>query len=348
MLHALCGISNSRLVFAAISGPPKGPAGLRVSAIRQGVTGMNCRPVGAEAAVPVPLSVVCCGEPVALSAMERFAESAPVAAGLNVIETVQEAPAASVVAQVVVYAKKDCGPLDQLVTMPPGSMTSAVVVLVFLRVTTCTAALSPTVVVGNVSVDGVSVAVGAARTPVPVSATVCGEPAALSATERLAKSAPEATGLKATEMVHEAPIASELPQVVAVWVKEVGSVPVKMMPPALMVTEVVVLVFFRVTTWAAVSTPSVVLAKVRLAGVRVTVGPVEIEAPVSISKTVPPVVPEPFVPPYLVVPNRLPALLNIRPAKGWAASVPVAPKLYRACSVQLPSISGVNSKTIPA
>src|SRR5271165_3574332 len=46
MLQALCGISNARLVFAANSGPPNGPPGLRVSAIRQGVTGMNCKATG--------------------------------------------------------------------------------------------------------------------------------------------------------------------------------------------------------------------------------------------------------------------------------------------------------------
>jgi hypothetical protein len=35
----LAGIANERVLPAAISGPPKGPAAFRVSATRQGVTG---------------------------------------------------------------------------------------------------------------------------------------------------------------------------------------------------------------------------------------------------------------------------------------------------------------------
>jgi len=47
MLQALCGILNARLVFAASSGPPNGVVGgLRVSATRHGVTGMNCNAIG--------------------------------------------------------------------------------------------------------------------------------------------------------------------------------------------------------------------------------------------------------------------------------------------------------------
>src|ERR1019366_2220532 len=39
--HALAGMTKSRLLPPSIAGPPKGPAGLRVSATRQGVTGTN-------------------------------------------------------------------------------------------------------------------------------------------------------------------------------------------------------------------------------------------------------------------------------------------------------------------
>lgn len=124
---------------------------------------------------------------------------------------------------------------------------------------------------------------------------------ALSATDSFAESAPVVAGFKTTEMVHEAPAASEVPQVV-VLVKEPGLVPVKVMPPELIVSVAVALLFFSVTTWAAVEAPTAVPAKVRLAGVRVTVGFVDTEALVSISKTVPPVDPEPCVPPYSVVP----------------------------------------------
>src|SRR4051812_18962721 len=43
MLHGLIGIIKLRAVPPAISGPPKGPAGSRVSTKRQGVTGMKRR-----------------------------------------------------------------------------------------------------------------------------------------------------------------------------------------------------------------------------------------------------------------------------------------------------------------
>ena len=49
--------------------------------------------------------------------------------------------------------------------------------------------------------------------PVPVSATDCGEPDALSAMLRVALFAPVETGLKVTESVQLAPAASVDPQV---------------------------------------------------------------------------------------------------------------------------------------
>src|ERR1700735_2887377 len=96
MPQALCGMSKVRLAAAASSGPPNAPVGLRVSAMRQGVMAMNCNSPVVEAAVPVPLIETVCGEPVALSTMERLAVSGPVAAGLNSTDTVQLAPAARV------------------------------------------------------------------------------------------------------------------------------------------------------------------------------------------------------------------------------------------------------------
>ena len=48
--------------------------------------------------------------------------------------------------------------------------------------------------------------------PTPVSATVCGDPVALSATERVALELAELVGEKVTEMLQNAPAASEVPQ----------------------------------------------------------------------------------------------------------------------------------------
>ena len=49
--------------------------------------------------LPVAARVTACGDPVALSLIESDAFNAPVAAGLNSTETVQEAAAAGVVPQ---------------------------------------------------------------------------------------------------------------------------------------------------------------------------------------------------------------------------------------------------------
>ena len=46
---------------------------------------------------------------------------------------------------------------------------------------------------------------GAAATPVPVTATVCGEPEALSTTVKLAVRVPAAVGVKVILNVHEEP-----------------------------------------------------------------------------------------------------------------------------------------------
>jgi hypothetical protein len=62
---------------------------------------------------------------------------------------------------------------------------------------------------------GEKVAIGAAAVPVPVRATVCGLPAALSATAREALRAPVAEGVKVTLMVQLAPAANVVAQV---WV----------------------------------------------------------------------------------------------------------------------------------
>lgn len=73
-----------------------------------------------------------------------------------------------------------------------------------------------TAVTGKLSDVVETVTEGATATPVPVSATVCGEAVALSATLSEALSVPAAVGLKVTEIAHEELAASEVPQVL-VW-----------------------------------------------------------------------------------------------------------------------------------
>jgi uncharacterized protein YabE (DUF348 family) len=84
---------------------------------------------------------------------------------------------------------------------------------VFISVVDCAALVAPATA-EKVSVAGESETPGAAAaTPVPLSATVCGEPVALSAMESEAVKLAAEAGVKVTETVQLAPAASELPQV---------------------------------------------------------------------------------------------------------------------------------------
>jgi hypothetical protein len=73
-----------------------------------------------------------------------------------------------------------------------------------------------TAVTGKLSDVTERVTEGTSTTPVPVSATVCGEAVALSARLSEAESVPAAVGLKVTEIAHEELAASEVPQLL-VW-----------------------------------------------------------------------------------------------------------------------------------
>jgi hypothetical protein len=179
---------------------------------------------GAAAVVPVPLSVTDCGEPVALSATESMAAKLVAEAGVKVIDMEQLALAASELPQVLVWAKS-VG-LVPAIEIP--EMAKAAVP-VFLSVTVCAVEVEPETA-EKVSDVGEREAAGAdAVVPVPLRATVCGEPVALSATESVAAKLVAEAGVKVTDMEQLALAASELPQVL-VWAKSVGLVPVIEIP----------------------------------------------------------------------------------------------------------------------
>lgn len=213
--------------------------------------------------VPVPARETSCGEPEALSAIESDAVREPADAGLNSIETVQLAPAASEAEQVVADLRNELA----LVPVMVSEDRFTAVVPVFFTVTTCAAEAKPTAVEAKVRLAGETLT-DSGEVPVPESETGWGEPVALSATERLAVSAPAAAGLNSTETVQLALTASEAPQVVADLTKELALMPV-------MVSEAsdtaAVPVFLMVTTCAAVVDPKGVEAKARLVGLKVTV-----------------------------------------------------------------------------
>jgi hypothetical protein len=103
--------------------------------------------------------------------------------------------------------------------------------------------------------------------PVPLSATNCGESTALSAILSDAVSVPAAAGLNSMEIMQLAPEAKVDVQVVVDVRKEVAFVPSIDSEFSINTPEPV---FFTVTVCAAEVEPTVVTAKVKLAGDRLT------------------------------------------------------------------------------
>jgi hypothetical protein len=177
-------------------------------------------------AAPVPLTVTACGEPLALSATLIDALKLAAEAGVKVTLMVQVAPAARVAEQLEVSAKS--------AVFAPVRVTpdiDKVAVPGFDRVNVWTALVTPTVVLGKESVDGVKTACGVgAGVPVPVRVEACGEPVALSVTVIAAVKLAADTGVKVTLMVQVELAASDEVQVVdAVLAKSAGLAPVTVM-----------------------------------------------------------------------------------------------------------------------
>ena len=155
----------------------------------------------------MPLRTTVCGDPEASSAIETEAEKLAAESGVKVTEMEQLAPAASVAPQVLVWANSD-GFVP--VTVIPLMFSTALPV--FLSVATCAVAVVPDCAV-KLSEVGVMVAMGAGgAVPMPLRITVCGDPVALSAIERMAVKAATDAGVKVTEIEQVAFAASELPQ----------------------------------------------------------------------------------------------------------------------------------------
>lgn len=157
-------------------------------------TGLGVIVTGAPAAVPVPESTADCGLPAALSVTTNAPSRTPVAVGLKVSETMQLPLAASVAPQ-----------LFEAIAKSPALAPPSAMPLMFKRappvlpmVTVIAALVAPCAVLGKPIVPlGVKVTTGAlGGVPVPVKATNCGLPLALSATARLAVRAPVADGVK--------------------------------------------------------------------------------------------------------------------------------------------------------
>ena len=132
--------------------------------------------------VPVPVRLTVCGEPVALSVTRMLPVALPVVTGAKVTEMAQLAPAASDAPQLLVSLNSPIR--GELGAVMPVMVSGTLPVL--LSVTVCAAEVVPAAAV-KLSDAGVRTATGAeAAVPVPLSATVCGEPLALSVTARAA------------------------------------------------------------------------------------------------------------------------------------------------------------------
>jgi hypothetical protein len=145
----------------------------------------------AAGAVPVPVRVAVCGDPVALSATDNVAEKLVADAGVNVMKIEQVEFAASVAPHALapVEIAKSLG----LVPVMLGTMLFSDALPVFDNVAAIADEVAPVGVLGNGS-DDVNDAAGAV--PVPVSAAVCGDPVALSATDNVAEKLAAEAGVK--------------------------------------------------------------------------------------------------------------------------------------------------------
>jgi hypothetical protein len=144
---------------------------------------------------------------------------------VNVTAIMHESSIASELPQLLVWLKSvGFAPVMAMLLIASAAVPT------FSSLMFCAVAVVPTVVFANVSAEGVSEGWGANGVlPVPLSATVCGEPVALSATESVAAKLAAEAGVNVTEMEQLAFAASELPQVL-VWAKSVGLVPVIEIP----------------------------------------------------------------------------------------------------------------------
>ena len=119
---------------------------------------------------------------------------------------------------------------------------------------------------------GLKLTAGAgALVPLPLRATVCGLPLALSVMLTLALRVPVAVGVKVTLMVQEAPAANvlELLGQVLVWAKSPLLVPLR---PILLMVRAALPLLVSVTAWAALVVLTCWLLKLRLLGLRLTAG----------------------------------------------------------------------------
>ncbi len=219
--------------------------------------------------VPVPIKLITCGLPPALSVMVIAPARVPMAVGAKLTLIVQLAPAATLppFGQVMPDAGKK-SPLGTMLAM----VNAALPVLV--SVTVCGALIVPSAWLGNVRLIGDSLTAGPVSTALPVRLIFCGLSAALSAMVIVPVRRPGIVGVKATLMVQLAPAARLLPQLLD-WKKfKLAAM------PSIGKIRVALPLFVSVTGSGRLLVPTVSFpVNVRLGGISVTTG----AAPVPLS-----------------------------------------------------------------
>src|SRR5437660_901588 len=179
--------------------------------------------------------------------MVTLALREPVAVGVKVTLMVQEAPAASalqLLGDLLVWAKSPAlVPVRAMLLMVRAALPLLVSVTAWAALVVLTCWLPKLRLVGLKLTPG-------ALVPLPLKATVCGLPLALSVILTLALRVPVAVGVNVTLMVQEAPAANvlELLGHVLVWAKSPALVPVR---PILLMVRAAVPLLVSATAWAA-------------------------------------------------------------------------------------------------
>jgi len=183
--------------------------------------GVTARLNGAVDEMPVPVRTAVCGELASLSATLSVAVAVATVVGVKVTLMVQLAATASVVPQVVVWAKDEDDVPPIVMAMPV-----TVAALLLVRVTVLAALVVLMVWLPKSTVVGFRNTVAGAAVPVPESETICGLVVSLSAMLRATLSVVVVLGVKITVIEQVVFAASVAPHVEVPWVKSVASGPV--------------------------------------------------------------------------------------------------------------------------
>jgi hypothetical protein len=221
----------------------------------------------ATGALPVPESEMLWGLPVALSVMLTDAVRGPEAVGVKVTLMEQLPPAATGLPQVLLCAKS-----PELVPVTTTVLIFRVAFPVLLTVTVWAELVEPTPCEANVRLEAERLTTE--PNPTPVKGTICGLVEALSTIMTEADRFPTALGVNVTVIVQSTPAARVAGQVL-VEVKSPALVPVTLM---LEIDRFVFPLFVNVVDWEGLVVPTDWLAKVRLAGDRLTAGPEPVPA----------------------------------------------------------------------